>query len=211
MRERFLGMIRREIGAPPGGPPGADPRQDERAGGSGHHRRALRGLAGRRADRPDRARHLLPPSRAPRRQRDDPGDQHRRAVPRALAGRTISSTAARRRSTSARPTGCRAISIAGSRRSLRSRTPAHRQALRDVMLLMWQDNRQAWELRTDGTYRQRHPAPWRARAGDAQVVGGTGGPSGGGAEGLASVGQSRRFGELLHQVLLLRASARPAP
>jgi polyphosphate kinase len=36
--------------------------------------------------------------------------------------------------------------------------PAHRQTLREVMLLMWQDNRQAWELGSDGTYRQRHPA-----------------------------------------------------
>jgi polyphosphate kinase len=37
--------------------------------------------------------------------------------------------------------------------------PAHRQTLRDVLLLMWQDNRQAWELDADGTYQQRHPAP----------------------------------------------------
>jgi polyphosphate kinase len=36
---------------------------------------------------------------------------------------------------------------------------SHRQALRDIMLLMWQDNRQAWELEAEGTYRQRHPAP----------------------------------------------------
>jgi polyphosphate kinase len=36
--------------------------------------------------------------------------------------------------------------------------PADRQALRDLMLLMWEDNRQAWELRPDGTYTQRHPA-----------------------------------------------------
>jgi polyphosphate kinase len=34
----------------------------------------------------------------------------------------------------------------------------HRQALRDVLLLMWRDNRQAWELAADGSYRQRHPA-----------------------------------------------------
>jgi polyphosphate kinase len=37
--------------------------------------------------------------------------------------------------------------------------PAHRQVLRDVMLLMWRDNRQAWELQADGSYVQRHPAP----------------------------------------------------
>jgi polyphosphate kinase len=35
--------------------------------------------------------------------------------------------------------------------------PADRQALRDLLLLMWEDNRQAWELRADGTYEQRRP------------------------------------------------------
>jgi polyphosphate kinase len=35
--------------------------------------------------------------------------------------------------------------------------PAHRQALRDLLLLLWQDNRQAWELRPDGSYEQRRP------------------------------------------------------
>ncbi len=37
--------------------------------------------------------------------------------------------------------------------------PGHRQTLRDILLLMWQDNRQAWELLPDGTYRQHEPAP----------------------------------------------------
>jgi polyphosphate kinase len=35
--------------------------------------------------------------------------------------------------------------------------PGHRQALRDALLLMWDDNRQAWELQADGTYVQRRP------------------------------------------------------
>jgi len=35
--------------------------------------------------------------------------------------------------------------------------PAHRQALRELLLLMWEDNRQAWDLRSDGTYVQRQP------------------------------------------------------
>jgi polyphosphate kinase len=35
--------------------------------------------------------------------------------------------------------------------------PAHRQAIRDLLLFMWQDNRQAWELRPDGSYQQRRP------------------------------------------------------
>ena len=36
--------------------------------------------------------------------------------------------------------------------------PGDRQALRDLLMLMWEDNRQAWELRPDGTYVQRRPA-----------------------------------------------------
>jgi polyphosphate kinase len=34
---------------------------------------------------------------------------------------------------------------------------AHRATIRDVMALMWQDNRQAWELAADGSYTQRRP------------------------------------------------------
>jgi polyphosphate kinase len=36
--------------------------------------------------------------------------------------------------------------------------PVHRRTLLDLLELMWQDNRQAWDLRPDGTYVQRHPA-----------------------------------------------------
>ena len=56
--------------------------------------------------------------------------------------------------------------------------PAHRQALRDLLLLMWQDNRQAWELEPDGTYAQRQPAQPGGRAGDASAAG-RGRPRGG--------------------------------
>jgi polyphosphate kinase len=49
--------------------------------------------------------------------------------------------------------------------------PAHRQALRDILLLMWQDNRQAWELRGDGTYRQRHPAPGEPERATQRMLG----------------------------------------
>ena len=35
--------------------------------------------------------------------------------------------------------------------------PEHREALRDLLLLHWQDNRQAWELAPDGSYQQRCP------------------------------------------------------
>jgi polyphosphate kinase len=35
--------------------------------------------------------------------------------------------------------------------------PQHRRTMREVLELMWEDNRQAWELLPDGTYRQRQP------------------------------------------------------
>lgn len=35
--------------------------------------------------------------------------------------------------------------------------PAHRIGIRDLLNLMWQDNRQAWELAPDGRYTQRRP------------------------------------------------------
>jgi polyphosphate kinase len=34
---------------------------------------------------------------------------------------------------------------------------AHRELVRDLLELMWRDNRQAWELSPDGTWRQRNP------------------------------------------------------
>ncbi len=34
---------------------------------------------------------------------------------------------------------------------------SHRMAIRDLLNLMWQDNRQAWELTADGRYTQRRP------------------------------------------------------
>jgi polyphosphate kinase len=35
--------------------------------------------------------------------------------------------------------------------------PAHRAAIRDLLELLWRDNRQAWDLRPDGSYAQRQP------------------------------------------------------
>ena len=43
--------------------------------------------------------------------------------------------------------------------------PPHRQALRDLLLLMWEDNRQAWELGpTAPTCSASRPAPESERA-----------------------------------------------
>jgi polyphosphate kinase len=49
--------------------------------------------------------------------------------------------------------------------------PADRQTLRDLLLLMWGDNRQAWELRPDGSYMQRRPpSPEAERATHRMLV-----------------------------------------
>ena len=40
---------------------------------------------------------------------------------------------------------------------------------------MWQDNRQAWELLPDGTYRQHQPDAGRAGASESADAGGAGG------------------------------------
>jgi len=53
--------------------------------------------------------------------------------------------------------------------------PAHRQTIRDLLLLMWQDNRQAWELHADGSYEQRRPpAPHLERSTHRLLVEGVG-------------------------------------
>jgi polyphosphate kinase len=49
--------------------------------------------------------------------------------------------------------------------------PTHRQTLRDIMDLMWNDNRQAWELEPGGTYRQRQPAPGESERGTHRLLG----------------------------------------
>ena len=70
----------------PGGTAGPDLRQDERAGGQGDHRAAVRGVARRRDRRPDRAGHLLPQAGPAGHQPADPGGERDRTVPGALPG-----------------------------------------------------------------------------------------------------------------------------
>jgi polyphosphate kinase len=48
--------------------------------------------------------------------------------------------------------------------------PAHRNSIRDLLLLMWRDNRQAWELRPDGSYVQRHPATGEEERGTHRLL-----------------------------------------
>ncbi len=49
-------------------------------------------------------------------------------------------------------------------------TTAHCAALRDLLELMWQDHRQAWELRADGTYTRRTPRPGEDARGTHQLL-----------------------------------------
>ncbi len=49
--------------------------------------------------------------------------------------------------------------------------PHHRRTMREVLELMWEDNRQAWDLLPDGTYVQRRPpSPAEERATHRQLV-----------------------------------------
>ena len=71
--------------ARPGRAPGAHRHQEQRRRRSGDDQVPLPRLAGRPADRPDRARRLLPAARRPRHQRAHPRPLGRRPLPRALA------------------------------------------------------------------------------------------------------------------------------
>ena len=110
-----------------GGPGRRDPRQDELARGRGHHPRALRRVAGGRADPPQRARHLLPAAGAQGRERRRSRWSRSSTASSSTRASSTSGTAATRRSTSRAPTGCRATSTAASSCCSRSRRPRARQ------------------------------------------------------------------------------------
>jgi len=46
----------------------------------------------------------------------------------------------------------------------------HRNTVRNLLELMWRDNRQAWELRPDGSYEQRRPAPGEPEVATHRVI-----------------------------------------
>ena len=85
LRDGILGEIERTIAAHREGRSAAHPHEDELAGGPRVHRRAVPRLAGGRAGRAQRARHLLPAARGPRRVGEHHRQLGRRALPRALA------------------------------------------------------------------------------------------------------------------------------
>ncbi|HEX2450789.1 MAG TPA: polyphosphate kinase 1 [Gemmatimonadales bacterium] len=51
--------------------------------------------------------------------------------------------------------------------------PAHRQTIRNILELMWADNRQAWELKPDGTYEQRCPPSAEAERATHRILAAT--------------------------------------
>jgi polyphosphate kinase len=50
---------------------------------------------------------------------------------------------------------------------------AHRQTIRNVLELMWTDNRQAWELGPEGTYEQRNPPSGEAERATHRILAAT--------------------------------------
>ena len=128
LRGRLIDGIQQEIMHARAGRPGRDLGQAEFAGRSRHDRRALPRQPGRRADRTGRARHLLPAPRRAGPVGEYPGQEHRRPLPgtwphRLLRQRPRPAVAEMPRSTSPRPTGCRATSTAASKRWFRSKIP----------------------------------------------------------------------------------------
>ena len=120
--------------------------------------RALRRLAGGRADRPGGPRHLLPAAGRAGPEREHPGQEHRSAASSSMPASSASATARRcrrprPRSSSRRPTGCRAISIAASSCSARSRT---RRCTSRCSTRSWsptsRTTAQSWIMAPDGTY-----------------------------------------------------------
>jgi hypothetical protein len=126
LRDSLLALIETEIDQRPRRQARRDLGEAELAGRPDHHRQALRGERGGRGDRPRRARHLLPAAGRAGPVREHPGQVDRRPLPRAQPHLVLRqwrrAAQPEAGSSSARPTGCRAISTAGSNICCRSRT-----------------------------------------------------------------------------------------
>ena len=127
LRGKLIDCIQEEIDPCARRQAGRDLGQAQLAGRSGHDRRALCREPGGRADRSGGARHLLPACRACRACRTISASRASSAASWSMAASSASATATacrrpRPRSSFLRPTGCRAISTAASKRWCRSRT-----------------------------------------------------------------------------------------
>ena len=139
--------------------PRADRDEDERARRRALHPGAVRGLAGRRAGRPERARHLLP---APRRRR-----RSRRTSAWSRSSGACSSTRASTRSSATASTRVYIGSADLMPRNLDHRvelaapieSPALRAELLDALDRAFADNQNSWELDADGAWNRRSPGP----------------------------------------------------
>ena len=109
-------------------------REDERARRRDGHQGALPRVAGGRADRSHRARHLLPAPRRARHERQHPRDVASSIASSSTRASSASRTAASARSTCRRPTGCRATSTAASRSCSPSTTTTLRDRVVDEIL-----------------------------------------------------------------------------
>jgi polyphosphate kinase len=124
-------------------PPGADHRQDERPERTAGGARAVRRLAGRRADRPDHPRRLHP-APACRACRTTSACARSSAASWSTAASTGSATTAHRRCTAPAPTGWNATCCAGSKPASRSSTRTAKRVYREVLQNYLDDNLNAW-------------------------------------------------------------------
>ena len=149
LKPRLIEMIRAEAEHARTGQTGGDLGQDELAHRGGRDRRALRGQPGRREDQPRRARHLRPAPRHRGAVGQHPHQVHRGPLSGTFAHRLLCQrrgAAARqaRGSSSPRPTGWGATSIAGSRRWSRSPTrPSNRRSSARSWPPTWPTSRKA--------------------------------------------------------------------
>ncbi len=104
MRDGLLAEIEQTVEAHRDGEERADRDEDELAGGPPLHPRALRGLAGGRADRHQRARHLLPAGRRRRASATTSAWSRSSAASSSTRASTASSAATSAATSSARPT-----------------------------------------------------------------------------------------------------------
>ena len=152
LRDGMLDQIERTVEAHRREPPGAHRDEDERARRRALHPRAVSRVAGRRAGRPQRARHLLPaPGRA----------GHLREHPRGLDRRAPARALARVRLRARRASDTIYISSADLMpRNLDHRvelaapieSPELRAELLDTLERAFADNQNSWELDDEGRW-----------------------------------------------------------